>query len=321
MSHPPRSWVSRLRARLPGGRRPPEHGPVQLSQGRIYILPTRHGVIFALVLLAMLIAAINYLSGLVYLLTFILSSLGVLSIFHTYRNLHGLVVHIGQPAAVFAGERASLPLMLENKQRRNRYALAIERENERIVLDISANDTHWVQFPMHAGKRGLQQVARLVISSSYPLGLFRAWSYLYPAQRLLVYPQPEGPRELPPSQQKAAGSEGSSGRGGEDFDALRPYHEGDSLRHVYWKALARGQGMITKQFSGGGSSQLILHWEQTGRSDMEQRLSALCRWVLEADSRGLSYGLVLPNQEISPASGPAQRKRCLEALALYGIKA
>ena len=275
---------------------------------------------FALVLLAMLIGAINYQNGLAYLLTFLLASLSVVSILHSYRNLHGLVVHFGQPAAVFAGERAAYPLMLDNPQARARYALCIEHDAEVCCCDLPANDGHWLQLSISTRLRGLLSPGRLVISSLYPLGLFRAWSILYPAQQLLVYPHPEGPRELPMPQQQAVGSDGSAGRGGEDFDSLRPYHDGDSLRHVHWKALARGQGMVTKQFSGGGSAALWLHWEQTDRTEMEQRLSALARWVLEADSRGLAYGLVLPNQEIPPASGPLQRKCCLEALALYGIK-
>lgn len=302
-------------------RRPqPQHGPVRLTRRRIYILPTRHGLVFGLVLLAMLIGAINYQNGLAYLLTFLLGSLGIVSILHSYRNLHGLLIHFGQPAAVFAGERASFPLQLENPLGHARYALRLQGQGEIACSDLPANDAHWLPLPMPAQRRGLQSAGRLVLSSSYPLGLFRAWSYLYPAQQLLVYPHPEGPRELPPTQQQDDGGEGLGGRGGEDFDSLRPYHDGDSLKHVHWKALARGQGLVTKQFGGGGSSVLWLHWEQTGRQDAEQRLSALCRWVLEADSRGIVYALSLPHQQIPPASGPAQRKRCLEALALYGIK-
>lgn len=303
-------------------RRPtPEPGPVTLTRRRIYILPTRHGLMFVGVLLAMLIGAINYQNGLAYLLTFLLTSLAIISILHSYRNLHGLVVHFGQPGAVFAGERAAFPLQLENPQARARYALRIERQGEVAHSDVAASDAHWLQLSVPSKKRGLLRPGRLVLSSLYPLGLFRAWSYLHPAQQLLVYPKPEGPRELPPQQQQAFGSEGLGGRGSEDFDSLRNYHEGDSMRHVHWKALARGQGMVTKQFSGGSSSALWLHWEQTGRPEQEQRLSALARWVLEADSQGLGYGLILPDREIPPAHGPAQRKRCLEALALYGIKA
>ena len=51
------------------------------------------------------------------------------------------------------------------------------------------------------------------------------------------------------------GSVGDQGRGSDDFASLRPYHAGDSLRHVHWKALAREQGLVTKQFGGGVSEQ------------------------------------------------------------------
>ncbi|HEY0633740.1 MAG TPA: DUF58 domain-containing protein, partial [Gammaproteobacteria bacterium] len=95
------SGTSRLWRRLVQ-RHAPASGPLRLDRRRVYILPTRAGLLFGLVLLAMLFGAINYNNSLAYALTFLLTSVAMVSIFHTFRNLHGLTFHIGHATPVFA---------------------------------------------------------------------------------------------------------------------------------------------------------------------------------------------------------------------------
>ena len=52
-----------------------------------------------------------------------------------------------------------------------------------------------------------------------------------------------------------------SAQGQDDFAGLRKYQPGDSLRHVAWKAVARGQAVMTKQFSGLAAGELWLDWD------------------------------------------------------------
>jgi uncharacterized protein (DUF58 family) len=136
----------------------------------------------------------------------------------------------------------------------------------------------------------------------------------------LVYPTPSADRKLPAEVLVQSGCAGDQGKGDDDFASLRPYHPGDSLRHIHWKALAREQGLMTKQFGGGVSEELWLKWEMLGNLPTEEKLSRLTRWVLETDSRGMAYGLTLPNTEITPQRGDAHRHRCLQALALFNLK-
>jgi len=65
-----------------------QQSPVRLDLRRIFILPTRSGIIFGLILMAMLIGSINYNNSLGFLLTFTLVGLGLVSILHTFRNLY-----------------------------------------------------------------------------------------------------------------------------------------------------------------------------------------------------------------------------------------
>jgi len=298
----------------------PEPGPVTLDRRRVYIIPSRSGVVFAVVLLAMLIGAINYQNSLAFVLTFLLTSLAVVSMIHTVRNLYGLRLRAGHSQAVFAGETARFTVNIENPGGTRRLALKLRLTGqEPLTLDLPQDGGQWLSLPLPSTKRGYLLPGRITLYSRFPLGLFHAWSYVHLSMQCLVYPRPDNSHGLPPQILQARGTAGDQGRGSDDFASLRPYHAGDSLRHVHWKALAREQGLMTKQFGGGIIEELWLHWEQLGNLSTEQRLSRLTRWVLEADTLGVAYGLALPDQAIPIGRGSEHRRRCLEVLALFAL--
>lgn len=65
-----------------------------------------------------------------------------------------------------------------------------------------------------------------------------------------------------------------------------------------------------------GNSELLLDFALTP-GQPEARLSQLCRWILDAEQSGVSYGLRLPHLIIPTAIGITHQRRCLEALALF----
>jgi uncharacterized protein (DUF58 family) len=52
---------------------------------------------------------------------------------------------------------------------------------------------------------------------------------------------------------------------------------------------------------------------------IEERLSHLTGWVLQAEQQGRAYGIKLPQLEIKPSIGDCHRDDCLKHLALYGL--
>lgn len=297
-----------------------ETGPIVLDRRRVYILPTRHGLLFGAVIIAILLGAINYDNGLAFALAFLLASLGIVSILHTWRNLLGLRVEAGRCTAVFAGEQAHFPLGLRNDSAELRPAIVLAPAGGDVTVHDLAPGLNWVEVARPATRRGRLALGRFHVATRFPLSLFRAWTPLELAMDCLVYPAPAPQRGLPPGEAGASGSGGDKGQGQDDFASLRPYHAGDSLRHVHWKTAAREQGIHTKLFSGEAAQELWLAWDLLPGLDTETRLSRLCRWVLEADAAGIRYGLRLPTRVIAPDFGPGQRRRCLEALALFGDK-
>lgn len=296
----------------------PQPAPHQTHRRNVYILPTRSGVFFAIVLVIMLIGAINYSNNLGYLFTFLLGSVAVVAILHTYRNLLHLEVRAAAVPAVFAGEFASLPVIIDNPGPATRLALEISLPGKTPPVMVDAGTGQTVtELDLYAEQRGRHPLPRFMLATRFPLGLFRAWTHVHLAQSWLVYPGAAKTAPLPPPSTYSLSLSGDQGHGTDDFAGLRNYHPGDSLRHVHWKALARQQVMLTKQFGGDRSDELWLDWELLHGHDLERRLSILTRWIIEAERNSLSYGLRLPGVLIPPGHGPAHHHRCLEKLALY----
>jgi len=296
-----------------------ELGPVTLSQSRIYVLPTRAGVLFGATALVMLIGCINYNLGLGYVLTFLMSALAIVSMLHTFRNLVRLQLSPGRPEPVFAGDQGLFPLLLSDPGTVIRRSIGLAAANrEASFVDVAVGETATVEVRIPAERRGRLRLGPVRVFTTYPLGLFQAWSSLELDMHCLVYPRPE-PGHIPlpaPCAGDATGVE--SGRGQDDFSGLRPYQHGDSLRHVAWKAAARAEPLMTKQFTGLAAGELWLEWDTMPVDfGLEARLSRLTRWVLEASHGGHAYGLRLPSIVIAIGSGPAHQSRCLTALAVF----
>jgi uncharacterized protein (DUF58 family) len=299
---------------------PPERGTVVLVHRRVYILPVRLGFLFCVTLLVLLVGSINYALSLGFALTFALAGLGLVGMVHTARNLARIGISAGRTQPVFAGEAAQFPLILEGRAPFDRPAILARHvaSAAQLVIDIPALAVAEAVLAVPAVERGWLPLGRVMLETRFPLGLFRAWSYVEPEARCLVYPRPERSPLPPPSSDASAGSLRPQSIGSEDFAALRAYQRSDSPRHVAWKVVARSEDMLTKQFAGETAAELWLDAHLIPASlGLEQRLSRLAGWVLAAERGGATYGLRLPGVEIEPARGDAHRAACLQALALY----
>ena len=308
-----------------------DEGELVLSQRRIYILPTRPGLGFGALLLVLLIGSINYGLGLGYALTFLALSCALVDMVLTWRNLAYLRLQPLRGPNVFAGQEAVFQLQVSNTTRRARYAILVDvagndadHAQPRHAVDVPAQGSATVRLAVPSSTRGWLEAPRLTLSTRFPLGLFRAWSYWRPGTRALVYPFPE---EGAPPLPAASGSllDGAGQAGEDDFAGVRPYQPGDPLRRLAWRQIARldpvdGGQLATKHFEGGAHTELVLDLAAMNpQLNLELRLSRLTRWVLEAESRALPYAFRLGADNYDAANGVAHQSACLRALALYGL--
>ena len=318
-------------------RRIPRAATVTLDRRRIFIFPSATGGFFGLSLLVMLIAAINYQNNMSYALTFLLANLFLVAVLHSYANLANLTISAVGAQDVFAGQRCAFHLRLAADRSHGHFALRVgwpapagQRRLSGLLsspdmlavdeVDVEAGTQRDLRLHLPVGERGWYRPGRLCIDSVYPLGLLRCWTWVDLDLRALVYPAPRALAAPAAAQGDGRDGLGLAGSGDDEFAGIRDYREGDNPRRVFWKSLARGQNLQTKEFASTIADTRWLSWEDFPGLAPERRLSALCHWVLDYHRRELEYGLRLPATALAPARGDRQRSRALRALALYGIE-
>jgi len=289
-----------------------------LESRRIYILPTAVGLVFALMSFTMLLGSMNYNNNLSFILTFMLTSLGFVSMHQCQRNLVGLELSFAGVEPVFTGQAAEFRIAITNHSKNHRPHLQIYFAG--IISDIddlAAGESRVFDLEIPTQQRGRIQLDRFGVRTLFPFELFRAWAWLHMDLHGLVYPRPAALVPEPPPTQAAQGHRQHDARGEEDFAGLRKYNVGDSPRKVAWKAYARTGDLLSKQFSGADTSSQWFDFDTLDGGDTEERLSVLTRWIIDADRTQQDYGLRLRGTKFEPAHGDAHRHRCLEALALF----
>jgi uncharacterized protein (DUF58 family) len=300
----------------------------------------------------MWIAAVNYTNNLVYAILYLVGSLSFVSLFHTWRNLSALrVEHIRiQPA--FAGEDVRVEVHLRNVSTHMIYGLFFARHGEDVAgpqrpwslrhplglaeifrsrrvaplrtadgrgVRIAPGDTYAAEVAFASERRGLYRFDSLLVRTYYPFGLFWASFRLPVGAEYFVYPKPVGSGAWPALRPGGDAGAPSSQKAGDDFAGVRAYMPGESLRHVDWKAFARGRPLAVKQFTGGGGNELWLDAAEMNRLPLEARLSQLALWIVNAEKEEIPYALKLGRTTLPLGIGPAQSRRALEALAVAGV--
>jgi uncharacterized protein (DUF58 family) len=302
-----------------------------LTHRNVYILPTRAGWMLAITLLLLLVGSINYQLNLGYLLTFLIAGCALIGLHVAHGNVCGLQVSAQADEAVFAGQPVRVSIRLQNPSRKHRYAIGLNWWSEQAQhgdptwADVPATAAQGVDLSWPTTQRGRWPVPPVAVETRFPLGTFRVWHWWKPAATYWVYPAPETsapalPHLPHPDDGPALGAQ--TGARSDEVDGLRPYRRGDPLKWIAWKKAARlgddnPAQWASRDFSRPPSAELWLDATSCGLSDLEGQRSRLCAWVLQAEERGLHYGLRLHDVEIAPNQGPAHRQRCLEALACH----
>jgi uncharacterized protein (DUF58 family) len=285
--------------------------PIELHRRRIYIVPTGFGLGFSVLLLVMLIGALNYANNAALLLTCLLGAASAASMLVAFRSLDGLrLTHIRGDHAV-AGQPLELTLTFDAGRPRSAIRLDLARHTVAFAPGPAITQ---VKLVMPTEQRGWQPLPRMRLWSPWPLGFYRARSWLRPEQAILVWPRAEaaGPAPYAP----ADDARHMRLHRGDELAALRDYRAGDPQRHIAWKASARRGSLLVRDFEQPQSQpQWQLDWRQLGGLDNEARVARLARWVNEAKSRRCNYSLWLPGNDIASDNGPLHYVRCMNALA------
>jgi uncharacterized protein (DUF58 family) len=293
-----------------------------MRRSRVLLLPTRNLAGLLFVLAVMWYAAANQNNAPSYLLLFALTSVFLVSIPHTLSNLGGLNTIAESPKPTFAGHEVSLPIEIVNESDAARHGvdlrLADDANARQRIDEIPAKKATRLILRFPAIARGEHEIGKLCLTSAYPLGFIKAKRLVSAPQRYLVYPKPAGDPKLPTDRKRQDRNRIQPEFGaGDDFAGVRAHVPGESQRHIDWKAVARGQPMMTKQFTTETDGALYIDLAAARFDNLEERLSQLALWLIEAERARRPYGLRLSGVEIAPSLGDSHFHRCLRALALF----
>ncbi len=289
-----------------------------LNPRQIYIVPTRWGILYAVMLILLLIGSINYSLSLGYYITFLLAALGNTAMLYTWRNVVHLKIAVSHIQPVFSGNTAQVLTHFSDSKSRARYAVAAQfKDNLVTVFDIASNETQHLILPLNTQQRGWLALPRLLIYTEFPLSLFHAWAYVESPIQILVYPKPSDSIIAPPQLASVLNSGSTpTSRGDDDFDGHKTYQMGDAPSRIDWKASSKGIGMFSKQYAGNTAASVWLDWATTNGLNVEMRVSQMAKWVVDAHAAQQTYGLILPNLTLAPNNSEAHYHQSLSALAL-----
>ena len=296
--------------------RQPESLPRRLDRRRIYVLPTRFGLFVGVLLSAMLLGALNYNNNPAMLLALLLAAVAIASTLSAHLQLSGLQIDAVSAEPVVAGSPLRLRINLSRADTRVRRGLVLALGDAIAYGHLVDTDQIEVDLPVDTERRGWLDLARIRISTTQPLGLVRAWSWVWPDTPLLVYATPE--QHAPPL------PEGDGNplhtrvhASGDELHQLRPYRPGDPPRSISWKHSARRDTLLVREYEKPVGVDILLDWRQLGSLPAEARIARLARWVDLAEREGRRYTLQLPGQPVlGPAQGNSHHHLCQRALAL-----
>jgi len=290
--------------------------PFELEYRHIFVMPTTFGVGFGLLLLFTALGGLNFSNNMALLLVFIMAAICQLTTVLAYRNLVGMIIQSVRAEPVFCGEPACFRVYVNNPEERPRLTIQAGFRESQDCIDIALHSSDSLVLKQATEQRGWLAMDAFRLETRYPLGMFKAWTWVFPEARCLVYPKPA--RKPPPLPRTGSGPVGQARKGeGEEVHGLRQYRPGDSPRRIAWRTSARHDELYVREMETPRDDACEISWFTLDGTDIETRLSILTAWVVLADHRQLPYSLEIPGASVSGGLGVEHRNRCLELLALY----
>lgn len=279
---------------------------------------TGSGVGFLALMFCAFLISVNFSNNLIFAMTFLLLAIALLAAYHTWNNMRGLKLGEWSCTPVFAGQKVAYHLAVSNDSVGTSHGIYASSKSvsDAKEFHMAKGENCQVSLEFEAPQRGRLASQKTMLLSCFPFGIFRAKRVAGYLPECLVYPSPKGQQAL---SDKSVGYEAHLREESGSFKDIRRYSPGDSMSHIHWQAFAKFDEVYTKEFDGAeGEPAMYLRWDDVLANGVEEKLSQLCRWVLDLNKQNREYALLMPNCTIEPASGELQLRRCLEALALYG---
>jgi uncharacterized protein (DUF58 family) len=290
-----------------------------LSNRNIFIIPTRFGFVYLIFVVLLFLLATNYQNNVIMLLSYLMASIFITTMMHSFFNLSDLTLSAGKKAAGYVKQNISFPIKISSTKTRLSLNFCFDKQ-QAFHLPKGEKGEQTIYVPCYYKKRGVYYPGRLKISSEYSLGLFKTWTRIDFGNQCTVYPESV---PLSNSQSNFTGSSKLNSTlekckpGTDDFFELKAHILGDPMSRIAWKQFARGQGRLTKHYHQPQGTTCWLKLIDMPNNGIEKQLQYLCFLVNQCNQAGQVFGLDLSQEKILPSKGDHHFKQCLMALAIY----
>jgi len=290
-------------------------------------MPTRLGWGLLMLLGGIAFAALNTGNNLLYLLLGLCLAAMTLSALAGRRALSRVTLDLSYPEEILAGEPTAMVVLLGNPHARALSpGLSVRIGRRGAMLGVpplmpGASRTAFVrtEFP----RRGLFRADAVQLTTCDPLGLIRRRRSLSIAGNYYVFP---APLALDAQEQSLAHQRGEAPtrRVGEGLELhqMRDYQWSDDSRHIDWRATARVDHLMVKDFLETNAEHLLLVFDPTVdrltarvREIFEEQVSLATAAVLRCTEQRTGFRFLAPDQEFSEVDPPGGHRPVLEYLA------
>ncbi len=227
------------------------------------------GLIFGAVILMVTVLALTSGNNLLYVVLAVLLATLIVSIVSARMNLHRLTPSIRYPGHIFAGESVPFEIILKSEKRfLPSFSLSVDLVEERQASSEESKPapqqavalSYFSLVPARSfgrsvierrfDRRGVYPITGFLINTGFPFGFVEQRRFFEWSGEIIVYPQPEPIDDFAHLLPLLAGQLESRVKGtGSDLHGIRPYLASDHHHHIDWKATAKTQQMMVREFT------------------------------------------------------------------------
>jgi uncharacterized protein (DUF58 family) len=290
-----------------------------MKREKLYIIPTQYGFMYAGGIFSCLIGGAVYNNNLAFVLCFFLVALFLIGMVQSHNNLKKIKI---EKVSLFLSPSEGVGhgmIWLKSQNSDGHLQLRVQCQDNDDVIDFSIQNIykqslHSQYFDFKTNSWGKKQVTKFKISTRFPFGFFYVWRYFKCPTEYYIFPKPIGEENLPDSINKGENEGHSRQKLGDDFSEHRKFTFGDSMKHIDWKAYARGRSLLTKKFEEGQKNVYEIDFD-LAKGNREKRFHQLSQWVHQCEKQQLSYSLKIGPIKIPTSYGERHKSNCLKMLA------
>ena len=290
-----------------------------LKQNQVMVFVYQQGFLYLVLILITFIAGINYANNLILGFCFLISAILCISFYLSFKQLHGVTIQVLVDEVGKVNEAFTVKVILQQQKASPKFLnfkISEIDENkkpngdEQLQSILFSEKQQTVELKFIPIQRGKFQVPAIQIYSTYPLGLVRAWTYLYLTENYWIAPQAKA---------LTLNVQNISNSGEPDYDEfkeLRNFKLGDSLQSISWKQASRGQGLFVKQFEDSVNAQAVhIDYAKMPSADHEEKLSFMMELVDQCEHSQSQYCVILPYAQTENSVGKEHYKNIKILLA------